>query len=330
MKTANFLSFLFVGTFAAVVAEKVAPELCGECWCIPDEGDSCPAFGNGITNKLDQGVVEILNSFALKNEFELKSADGGPCNPVPANGIVLPECVGPDIPSGPYVSCAMKFTGEGCCGREYELVNYVSDDPDISQVNNESFVITHREACGVCSSAQDLAILGTGIAKSGLTVDAQAIACGFSFFANKDFDKLVQCFAVDMGYTSSCALLWSHATGATAANCASQCLSQGDNNGPAPECKVNACINCTETVLGEGYDMILGRAGTASGLTNSIARDCSAFSPINHDYCNGTTPSCKTDESLTGPTTSIAANNFALSVPFFVLSFGFTLLQMHF
>ena len=303
--TALSLAFL-LGTSRTIVAED-APELCGTCWCIDgSSGASCPAFKPGHYDQFAPELSEVLKSLVPAGSgmegFQLQAANGSTeCNPFyhlepneKMPGGDLPPCVPP--PAADFVdpSCTVRFAdgaGDGgCCGRTYELVDAVGDD-------TADGVLTHTGHCGVCSTMQDLAVIGSKVAASGRSLDTQSIACTSIFVVNTgtlgkdlntEFNTLVSCFAEEVGYSAECAKLWAYSSAATSALCLESCSGLGGSyNGPPPECELSQCIKCSETVQQEQFQMFAGRSYVNSGITQPIARACDSFSAVEHEAICG-------------------------------------------
>jgi len=307
--TAVSLAILF-GESRLALAEDV-PELCGTCWCIDgsSSGGSCPAFKPGHYDQFAPGLSEVLKSLVPAGSgveaFRLQAADGSSeCNPFyhlepneKMPGGDLPPCVPPPAADLVNPSCTVRFAdgaGDGgCCGRTYELVDAVDDD----DTANTDGVLTHTGHCGVCSTMQDLAVIGSKVAASGRSLDTQSIACSSIFVVNTgtlgkdldtEFNTLVSCFAEKVGYSAECAKLWAYSSAATSALCLESCSGLGGSyNGPPPECELSQCIKCSETAQQEQFQMFAGRSYVNSGITQPIARACDSFSAVEHEAICG-------------------------------------------
>jgi hypothetical protein len=63
-------------------------------------------------------------------------------------------------------------------------------------------------------------------------------------------------------------------------------LEEWDNNGPPPQCRLNECLQCDETVSGPLFQTIAGRTRRKSGLLSQIVRPCHSLQHnIRHDPC---------------------------------------------
>lgn len=294
--TTIFIAFLCNPAFG-----EDAPELCGTCWCVNGD-EACPAFGPGIYNEFDPALTEVLASFqpdgSGAESFVLTDEAGEDCFPFasstePNDEIPLsdlPPCVAPPSSDDANTVCAMQVTGndgrDDCCGQTYTLFNY---SPDEAAALPSGAYVTHEGHCGVCSTAQDLAVMGSKVAKSGRPLDQQSITCTTLFVIGKiggeitsEFDKLVKCFEDEIGYSSQCARLWAHGATLTSTQCLSSCAGAGgDYNGPPPECELSQCIKCNEDVQGEMFGKFAGRTSLNSGIVG-FAYPCSSFTPYDH------------------------------------------------
>lgn len=270
---------------------------CGDCWCAPGDGNTCPADETGI-DSFDADTYCVLPSFTLTNSpsfLELKSSDGSDCYPFTdslgslnnAPQTQLPACV---VPSSTATSvCAYKYNPADttCKGREYEVVTYDSEADAVA----DGASVTHSGGCGVCSSAQDLYVR----IRDYDTLESNSVLCATVYTlstAADRFDKLVQCYT-DMGFTTPCATMWAHLGAANAIQCGSVCLPDSSgvtklNEDNPPICEFAPCLECSLDFQAD-FDTIAGRTLYNSGITERIVRPCDVFTRIEHDHCEGTT-----------------------------------------
>ncbi len=123
---------------------------CGDCWCAPNEGTTCPTDETGIVDSFNVSTECVLSSFVMTNNpsfLELQTADGKACYPFSGSlGAIdnipqtqLPAC---DLPASTNTSvCAYKYSPEDttCVGRQYEVLTYDSEAEAIA----DSAVVTH-------------------------------------------------------------------------------------------------------------------------------------------------------------------------------------------
>jgi len=322
MKLLAASSTILVAAFTTVKAERTFIPKCGDCWCAYGEGNTCPEFREGLNDfdSIDPKVPDAYLSFKLVSEpFTAKSQDGGECFPFkdatepldvyPES--YLPQCVLP-TPNTDEAVCAFKFktavakdaTPESCADREYEAITYESEE----SAEDDCAIITHKGACGSCSSANDLSVMLTR-----RTVDTDLAACAATYFFDTTnlatrFGNLVTCVVENTGFTDECSWIWAHHSAAAAHYCTNECLAFGlstdqETNGPAPDCKFLECPQCPFDVgFQQLFNRMIGRQYEQSGLTQQYAVPCEDFYAVNHDPChNGpcfTTTSAPTESAV--------------------------------
>lgn len=146
------------------------------------------------------------------------------------------------------------------------------------------------------------------------TFQATALTCATSFFFNSDFDALIGCYAA-LGLSTPCSTLWAHYAATNTIQCASVCISNDGNtplNLDPPTCELADCLSCAAGFQAD-FDNLAGRTFQNSGITEAIARACTSFSRVDHDFCvgvesDGTTPAPVTsDAPVATPTTTTDA-----------------------
>ena len=232
--------------------------------------------------------IERYLSFVETNATNvtgLQTDDGGDCYPfAEAVGPIVnypeanrPQCQRPPTQDG---FCAFVFEVGGsateCQGRRYSLVTFATEDEVPS-----TGVITHQGACGVCSSAQDLATR----MKTVDTFRQDIAACQTQ--GGQNFTELQTCIE-EVGFTSHCANLWAHFAATEPEVCADKC--QGIDfdapfNGPPPGCDLPECFQCTAVFIGDDLEQLAGRTMPNSGIVENVARPCTSFYPVVHDPC---------------------------------------------
>lgn len=121
--------------------------------------------------------------------------------------------------------------------------------------------------------------------------ESHTVACSASYALNRNFDKLVGCFQdkEKSGLSQECATLWAHYVATNVGLCAARCLDTTQLNGPAPECELLDCLQCSNSTFQADFDIISGRTLQNSGITERIARPCADFFRVDHDPCQGNT-----------------------------------------
>jgi hypothetical protein len=266
---------------------------CGGCHCITGNG-TCPTTRVPRTNFSDE-EIDTWSSFDIMNPYRLGCNPYGnadDCQTIPAQDDNL-------LSNGNEAVCAIHFVDEFeengdnnstssiCHGASYRLKTY-SSFQDATAVGGS---VTHMGHCGVCSSLQDFAAY---VKHPDLTSQGKFCAeqgASFSFEIGRD------CYR-SLGLSDSCAAIWAHSSWNTAKECFLQCLLENEqqhkdksNNGPAPECKLNDCLQCDEDASGALFERIAGRTQRRSGLLSSIARPCDQLVlDIEHEACPNTLP----------------------------------------
>lgn len=103
---------------------------------------------------------------------------------------------------------------------------------------------------------------------------------------------MLKCYA-DMGMTPDCGRMWGYNSANTRDRCLGICLLEyvedkigiGHNNGPAPECKINDCLECDEVKSGPNFSKFAGRTRRNTGLESGITRPCELNKHLDHKVC---------------------------------------------
>lgn len=145
-----FISRFMLLLSLARSANAQLKDRCGDCWCAPGVGNSCPTDETGIVDSFDVSKQIVLSSFVLTNDpsfLELQASDGSPCYPftdtvgtvMNAPQTELPPCVLPE--ENETSVCAYKYNPEDttCVGREYEVLTYESEEDALF----DGAVVTH-------------------------------------------------------------------------------------------------------------------------------------------------------------------------------------------
>lgn len=102
---------------------------------------------------------------------------------------------------------------------------------------------------------------------------------------------------MSLGLSQSCAQIWNYDGIYDGRYCMGTCLRHlfSANNGPAPKCELNSCLQCDEAYAGPIFKAVAGRTRRRSGLKSEIIRPCDAFHankyPV-HAICD-INPNCK-------------------------------------
>mmetsp|Transcript_12878 Transcript_12878/g.14111 ORF Transcript_12878/g.14111 Transcript_12878/m.14111 type:complete len:377 (-) Transcript_12878:78-1208(-) len=290
-----------------------------ECYCIPDTEPCavCPSLDNRVIAASPEGFQEaaFFQQLEVDNPNTLFTYDPPGCQPYPlvAQTLQIPVCEGliqeetgkssksksskksnDHYDDGP-AQCSFNYKGKVCRTKRYNLVQ---DNKKTFTKNNKKSksrsrtYVTHEGECGVCSTAQDLAV------NLSPTLGRDAFQCSAGFSAalqTQDptliapaFGALNDCFQ-QLGFTSNCAYIWAsngvHTTLVTGA--AASALQQGL---PPPPGIPQSCVLCAQTCL---VDPTLPeclnpmKAGSCD-LSNCFSCDEDASGPLFKKYSGRT------------------------------------------
>mmetsp|Transcript_9081 Transcript_9081/g.10141 ORF Transcript_9081/g.10141 Transcript_9081/m.10141 type:complete len:377 (-) Transcript_9081:232-1362(-) len=300
-----------------------------ECYCIPDTEPCdgvCPPLDNRVLAASPDGFQEaaFFQTLEVDNPNTLFTYDPPGCQPYPlvAQTLQIPVCEGliqeetgkssksksskksnDHYDDGP-VQCSFDYKGKICRTKRYNLVqgnkNKYTKNNKKSKSRSRTFV-THEGECGVCSTAQDLAVnLSPTLGR-----DAFQCSAGFSAALAQDPTLIAQawgaindCFR-QLGFTSNCATIWASngvhttlVTGAVARAlqqglppppgipqscvlCASTCLVDPTlpeclNPMKAGSCDLSNCFSCDEDTSGPLFKKYSGRTRRNSGIITTF------------------------------------------------------------
>lgn len=237
---------------------------CGDCYCIPQDGDQslCPA-----------GIPQTVFPEREIDDFKLPVPESIwtlSCNPyTDASCETTPKQTYLDTPEA---VCA--FKNYTCAS--YEMRTFANR----AEAEQSGARITHTGSCGLCSTAQDLAIY----LKEDFTTTGKV--CATKGLFNEQMG--LECY-MDIGLTHACATIWNYDGIFDGKACGKTCAGDitAPNNGPPPMCELSACLNCDEEKAGPNFSAFAGRTRRRSGLLSEIIRSCDDIATgIVHD------PSC--------------------------------------
>jgi len=136
-------------------------------------------------------------------------------------------------------------------------------------------ILTHHDACGLCSTLADLAVYA-----EDRDVGSPVRECGLANF-DKPFEDLVACIE-GIGFTNPCARIWAYNVLHTREKCLNECIRQDYYH--EPDGTLSSCLACDERESGPWFKAIAGRTRRNTGLASSICRPCSEVLPVAHDY----------------------------------------------
>ena len=164
-------------------------------------------------------------------------------------------------------------------GRHYRLVTHASAEA----AEAAGHTVTHRHACGACSSLQDLAVY---LETPDLTSPARACARRVGTTARRACMQAV-------GFSPPCAEVWAYNAENTREMCLSACLetyglwglATGRMHAPnnLPDGRLNPCLACDEAQSGPGFQRAAGRTRRSSGILSEIQREPGEVYTLRHD-----------------------------------------------
>ena len=107
---------------------------CGDCWCIPDDGATCPTDTTGIADSFSE-TDQNFSTFVLKKRpgfLKLQSYAGGDCFPFKDSlGVIddylesdQDQCVYPEEDDKTVCGYVYDTTSTMCKGRKYSIQNF--------------------------------------------------------------------------------------------------------------------------------------------------------------------------------------------------------------
>lgn len=260
------IALLLVGIrYASSILSNTYPT-CGDCWCIPgnDGLDECPTW-----KPQTRFAPSTINNFKAKVPTSIYTLE---CNPYyDANCTTTPPQIMLDSEEA---VCAYEYTDKDTCS-EYKMTTF----KDRKSALEADARITHTGSCGLCSTAQDLALY--------LTEDFTQAGkiCATKGVFNEEAG--LNCY-IELGMTPDCAKIWNYDGLYDSKQCGKICMGDitSPNNGPAPECALSSCLECDEEEAGPIFSAYGGRTRRRSGLLSEIVRNCDSIARIvDHTPC---------------------------------------------
>jgi hypothetical protein len=165
--------------------------------------------------------------------------------------------------------CAM--TVEDVGAKRYRLDTF----PDVPTAQDAGAILTHHDACGVCSTLTDLAVYARD-----RDLGAPVKKCGLDHFS-EPIEPLVSCIE-QLGFTHPCAQIWAFNVRHTQSKCLSPCLVSGPYH--QADGTLGECLACDERESGPVFKAVAGRTRRNTGLASSICRPCAEARPVPHAY----------------------------------------------
>lgn len=155
--------------------------------------------------------------------------------------------------------------------KTYHLETFASKEAAIAA----GAIVTHVDACGACSTLQDLAVYA-----ENLDVGAAVRTCAF-YNLSSPLDSLILCIE-NIGFTKPCAQIWAYNTKNTQAECFDVCISNNTYNNE--DGTLSECLQCDETKSGPVFKAVAGRTRRNTGIANAICRFCEEVEVLEHQY----------------------------------------------
>lgn len=256
---------------------------CGFCHCIPDDA-LCPSFeADPQQFPWSFELIDKLSGLEALNHYELA------CDPFDDDeGCALdPPQSYAQLELGNSAVCGIKYVysspDESECPTKYRMATYDSAE----EAEEDAAQLTHWGACGVCSTMKDLAAMMTYTRLEDLDIVDRAIKC--SLRGEASFDDGVACYT-DIGFTEDCAKIWVHSGLNAGEDCRDTCKgmisssssTRSPYNGPAPDCALDACLQCYSDESGQVFEAFSGRTLRRSGLLSKVVWPCDGILPVNH------------------------------------------------
>ncbi len=173
------------------------------------------------------------------------------------------------VPESNPMVCAIII--EDLANRIYSLGNF----PDEATAEAANAIVTHHDACGLCSTLTDFAVYA-----ENRDIGDAVRACGLNTIL-QPFDNLVECIE-SLGFTKPCAQIWAYNTLNTREHCFIPCISNTTYHNT--DGTLSECLQCDEDISGPIFKAVAGRTRRNTGLASSICRFCEEVKPVEHNY----------------------------------------------
>jgi hypothetical protein len=155
--------------------------------------------------------------------------------------------------------------------KRYHLESF----PDEKSAKDAGAILTHHDACGLCSTLQDLAVYA-----GNLDVGASVKRCTIENIG-LPVEHLVKCIE-HLGFSRPCAQIWAYDARKTEQHFLLNCMFDFRYN--EKDGRLTPCLQDDEDVSGPIFKSVAGRTRRNTGIANSICRPCSEVLPVAHDY----------------------------------------------
>jgi len=181
-----------------------------------------------------------------------------------------PYSATPDDASDEAAFCSIQRAEPG--STSYRLLTTSSE----AKATEVGASISHKGACGLCSSLQNLAVY---LRNPDLTDPVRE--CGLQGMFEGEQANIDCLMAI--GFDLPCAQIWSYNTNHTRQTCLEPCLAALEDPHHNPDGSLNDCIQCDEDQSGAVFKAIAGRTRRNSGLASALCRPCDSVFQVSHD-----------------------------------------------
>mmetsp|Transcript_15437 Transcript_15437/g.31975 ORF Transcript_15437/g.31975 Transcript_15437/m.31975 type:complete len:471 (+) Transcript_15437:516-1928(+) len=240
-----------------VFSNKVVPVCEAGCHCFGSEGN-CPSFPI-----ITDSMIPTFRALNHTNPMAVL------CDPFLAT-----TCV-PEVEEGEACVVELIASGSSCPSEYTYRLKTVSSLVNATAAGQ---YITHKGACGTCSSLQDLALM---LEYPDLPYKAQQ--CFFRSTAVKYVDKAEECYE-EIGFTKACSTtLAYHQKRIVDKECGYQCAAWSyDGDLGKPNCQdVSGCGACVDRLgISTRLELMAGRTFANSGYPSQKAQQCIDIAPV--------------------------------------------------
>lgn len=148
---------------------------------------------------------------------------------------------------------------------------------DAAAAREAGAVVTHFDACGLCSPLVNLAVY---MRHPDLTAPVRECGINGMFLGE---DEHMTCLR-NLGFDEPCARIWYYNTLHTQAQCQAICMELLEAPYHQPDGTLNACLQCDEVESGDVFKAVAGRNRRNTGLPSSMCRPCAEVQPVYHAY----------------------------------------------
>lgn len=161
---------------------------------------------------------------------------------------------------------------ENMAQKLYSVANF----SDAAAAEAAGAILTHHDACGLCSTLTDFAVYA-----NDRDIGTAVRNCGLQNALQPNIDSLVSCLQ-SLGFTKPCAQIWAYNTKNTQKHCRDKCIKLEDYHNS--DGTLGDCLACDEEISGPVFKAVAGRTPRNTGLASSICRFCDEVKAVEHNY----------------------------------------------